>query len=415
VNDLSTTNDFLLDQNAQLRLSGHSIHNRTGTNPGCQQTGQSANTTVVQAQHGGPLVVVPAIPPSAGAQVVENIAGSQQGQQHAIGHPQAGQLNQPNSIQQNPVVTISSITLAVPPPVMSMACQPSMSVTSMSMAPGQQTTHQLQRPTSIIVPTSITLPGPIQQSSPMTTSMSMAGPIQQTNLPVSISMAAPLQQTAPLPTSMRITGPMVNHVGQHPNAGPQNSVNGGTQQIQQATPLATTMSIATSMQQTNQLQTSMNMTGPSLSHAGQHPGGGQPNGVTRSSQQTVSLSVQPLATAHSVSSMAMSLNSRPVQTNVAPPSVIVSHSQAMQSLPPPQQQTQLPPPGMGPQGPQSSMAQSHPPPPPQHVPPPGMQRTLQQQMPPVSVAVAGATSDTVTVRETRLITYPISSIQPPQI
>lgn len=409
--DLSTTNDFLLDQNAQLRLSGHSIHNRTGTTPGCQQTGQSAITTVVQAQHGGPLAVVPAIPPPAGVQVVENIAGPQQGQQQAIGHPQAGQLNQPNSIQQNPVVTISSITLAVPPPAMSMACQPSMAVTSMSMAPGQQTTQQLQQS---IVPTSVTLPISIQQSSPMTTSMSMAGPIQQTNLPSSISMAAPHQQTTPLPTSMRIAGTMVNHPGQHPNAGPPNAVNGGPQQIQQATPLPTTMSIAASMQQTNQLQTSMNMNGPSLSHAGQLPGGGPPNGVTRSSQQTVSIAVQPLATAHSVSSMAMSLNSHSVQTNVAPPSVIVPHSQGMQA-PPPQQQTQQPPPGMGPppQGPQSSMSQ--PPPPPQHVPPPGMQRTLQQQPPPVSVAVAGATSDTVTVRETRLITYPISSIQPPPI
>ena len=70
VTDLSTTNDFLLDQNAQLRLSGHSIQNRTGTTPGCVQTGQSAITTVVQAQHGGPLAVVPVLPPPTGAQAV---------------------------------------------------------------------------------------------------------------------------------------------------------------------------------------------------------------------------------------------------------------------------------------------------------------------------------------------------------
>ena len=412
VTDLSTTNDFLLDQNAQLRLSGHSIQNRTGTTPGCVQTGQSAITTVVQAQHGGPLAVVPVLPPPTGAQVVESIGGPQQGQQQTIGHPQAGQLNQSATIQQTPVMTMSTITLAVPPPAMSMACQPSQG-TSMSMAQGQQTT-QLQQS---IVASSIALPGPIQQNSPLTTSMSTAGPIQQTNLPSSISMAGPQQQSAPLPTSMRITGNLVQlKPVQHPNAGPQNSVNGGPQQIQ-ATPLPTTMSMAATMQQTNQLQTSMNMSGSSLSHAGQHPGGGQPNGVTRSSQQTVSLTVQPLATAHSVSSMAIPLNSHPVQTNVAPPPVIVSHSQAMQAPPPPpQQQPQQPPPGMGPppQGPQSSLPQP-PPPPPQHVPPPGMQRTLQQQLPPVSVAVAGATSDTVTVRETRLITYPISSIQPPTI
>ena len=75
VTDLSTTNDFLLDQNAQLRLSGHSIQNRTGTSPGCVQTGQSAITTVVQAQHGGPLAVVPVLPPPTGAQVVESIGG----------------------------------------------------------------------------------------------------------------------------------------------------------------------------------------------------------------------------------------------------------------------------------------------------------------------------------------------------
>merc|ERR1712223_319507 len=216
---------------------------------------------------------------------------------------------------------------------------------------------------------------------PGTTSMSMAGPIQQTNLPSSISMAGPHQQSAPLPTSMRIAGNVVQlKPVQHPNAGPQNSVNGGPQQIQ-AAPLPTTMSMAATIQQPNQLQTSMNISGSSLSHAGQHvdspknwgtTGGGQPNGVTRSSQQTVSLTVQPLATAHSVSSMAIPLNSHPVQTNVAPPPVIVSHSQAMQAPPPPpQQQTQQPPPGMAPppQGPQSSLAQP-PPPPPQHVPPP---------------------------------------------
>ena len=388
------------------------MHNRTGTGPGCQQTGQSAITTVVQAQHGGPLAVVPALPPPSGAQVVENIGGPPQGPPQALSHPQAGQMNQSATIQQSPVVTISSITLAVPPPAMSMACQPSMAATSMSMAPVQQA-PQLQQS---IVPTSITLPGPIQQSSPLTTSMSISGPIQQqqqTNHPSSISLSGTLQQSNPLPTSMRMAGNLVNHPGPHPNSGPpQNSVNGGPQQIQQATPLPTTMSIAASMQQNNQLQTSMNITGPSMSHSGQHPvvNGGQPNGVTRSSQQTVSIAVQPLATAHSVSSMAMPMNSHPVQSPVAPQSVMVTHSQAMQA-PPPQQQTQQPPPGMGPpQGPQSSMAQ-----PPQHVPPPAMQRTLQQQPPPVSVAVAGATSDTVTVRETRLITYPISSIQPPPI
>ena len=135
---------------------------------------------------------------------------------------------------------------------------------------------------------------------------------------------------------------MVNHPGPHPNSGPpQNSVNGGPQQIQQATALPTTMSIAASMQQNNQLQTSMNITGPSMSHSGQHPvvPGGQPNGGTRSSQQTVSIAVQPLPTAHSVSSMAMPMNSHPVQSPVAPQSVMVTHSQAMQA-PPPQQQAQ---------------------------------------------------------------------------
>ena len=367
------------------------------------------------------MAVVPALPPPTVAQVVENIGGPQQGQQQTIGHPQAGQMNQTATIQQTPVVTMSTITLAVPPPAMSLACPPSQG-TSMSMAQAQQTT-QLQQS---IIASSIALTGPIQQNSPLTTSMSMAGPIQQTNLPSSISMAGPHQQSAPLPTSMRIAGNVVQlKPVQHPNAGPQNSVNGGPQQIQ-AAPLPTTMSMAATIQQPNQLQTSMNISGSSLSHAAQHvdspktwgtTGGGQPNGVTRSSQQTVSLTVQPLATAHSVSSMAIPLNSHPVQTNVGPPPVIVSHSQAMQAPPPPpQQQTQQPPPGMGPppQGPQSSLAQP-PPPPPQHVPPPGMQRTLQQQLPPVSVAVAGATSDTVTVRETRLITYPISSIQPPTI
>ena len=204
---------------------------------------------------------------------------------------------------------------------------------------------------------------------------------------------------------MRIAGPLVNHQGQHQNPGPQNSVNGRPQQIQQAASLPTTMGMTATIQQTNRLQTSMNITGPSLSHSGQHQGGNQQNAVTRSSQQMVGLSVQPLSnTAQCVSSMAMPLNSHPVQTNVG------NAIQAMQG-PPPQQQTQQPPPGMGPpQVPQSSMAQP-PLPPPQHVAPPGMQRTLQQQPPPVSVAVAGATSDTVTVRETRLITYPISSIQ----
>merc|ERR1711894_15527 len=227
-------------------------------------------------------------------------------------------------------------------------------------AQGQQT-NQLQQ---AIVASSMSLNGPIQQSTPLTTSMSMAGPIQQTNIPSSISMAGPIQQSsmagphqqsAPLPTSMRIAGNLVQlKPVQHPNAGPQNSVNAGPQQIQVAS-LPTTMSMAATIQQSNRLQTSMNMSGSSLSHAGQHPGGGQPNGVTRPSQQTVSLAVQPLPTAHSVSSMAIPLNSHPVQTNVAPPPVIVTHSQAMQA-PPPQQQPQQPPPGMGPppQGPQSS-------------------------------------------------------------
>ena len=130
------------------------------------------------------MAVVPALPPPTVAQVVENIGGPQQGQQQTIGHPQAGQMNQTATIQQTPVVTMSTITLAVPPPAMSLACPPSQG-TSMSMAQAQQTT-QLQQS---IIASSIALTGPIQQNSPLTTSMSMAGPIQQTNLPSSISMA----------------------------------------------------------------------------------------------------------------------------------------------------------------------------------------------------------------------------------
>merc|ERR1719273_2509810 len=184
------------------------------------------------------------------------------------------------------------------------------------MAPIQHTTQ---------LPTSLALAGPIQQTSPLPTSMSLAGPIQPSPLPTSMSMAGPLQQSTPLPTSMRISGPLPNHPGQLPNAGPPNGVNGTPQQMQQTNSLPTTMSIGGSMQQTNALQTSMNISGPPLSHPGQHPGAGQQNGVTRSSQQTVSIAVQPLAPAHPVSSMAMPLQSHPAQTNVAPPSAKWCH------------------------------------------------------------------------------------------
>ena len=408
VSDLSTTNDFLLDQNAQLRLGS-----RVAAIAGCQPTGQSAVTTVVQAQPGGPLAVVPTIPPPSSAQVVDGHTGcseinvgicsegkhytsSPQGPQQAL-----GQLNQATALTQSPVVTISSITLAVPPPAMSMAAMSSMAAaTSMSLAPVQ---------------TSIALAGPMQQTATLPTSMSLAGPIQHTAaLPTSMSMSGTsLQATsAPLPTSMSIAGPLTNNPGQLSTGGLPNGITGATQQMQQTAPLPTTITIVGNMQQTNPLPTTMNMAGPPPPHPSQHPTAGPPpNGVKRTSQQTVSIGMQPLASAHTASSMPMPLQSHPTQPNVAPPSVMVSHSQAMQP-PPPQQQTQqtIGPPPVA----QSSMAQP-PPPPPQHVPPPGMQGPLQQQPPTVSVAVAGATADTVTVRETRLVTYPISSIQAPRL